>query len=373
VENNKLRQFDSLRGLAALVVVICHIHVGFNMHNATFGFSDIVAWVVNPTHTFFFGEVAVYLFFVLSGFVLSVGYFKSFERAYLYKLVAKRIPRLFLPVLATSFLYWLALRYNLLYHQPVIDINHSTWFARFWNQEYSLSELVINCTYGLFILNDRTICLNINSVLWTMPIEFVYSYILFVALFFVKNKRSVLIYDTLLLISVFTLDSHFYLLAFGLGLNIAYLYTHGRFALSKWWSFGFVAVAMVLATNVFGHFWGKELFFASGSACIVFVFAFNDDWAANFSSPFLVYLGKISFSLYLIHLLILATLSSRLYVFLYHVWGYGFEVTYAITFAFSLLVSFLSAILVYSWIEKPSLKLASLCADTIVGLLKKTR
>ncbi len=59
----RILAFDSLRGLAAVVVVFCHFRLAFT--NAP------PAWFIWPL---FAGHQAVTVFFVLSGYVLSLPY-----------------------------------------------------------------------------------------------------------------------------------------------------------------------------------------------------------------------------------------------------------------------------------------------------------
>lgn len=96
----RYEELDSLRGIAAFVVLFGHVL----MLNAvflenTYGNTDY--WLVNavkysPLHIFFAGNEAVMLFFILSGFVLALPFLKGKDTNYTAYLV-KRLCRIYIP------------------------------------------------------------------------------------------------------------------------------------------------------------------------------------------------------------------------------------------------------------------------------------
>lgn len=88
---SRFEQLDSLRGLASMSVVISHL-VGivpiflFELLNKT------------PLHIIWAGHEAVILFFILSGFVLSLPYYKGKKTTYKHYII-KRVCRIYLPYL----------------------------------------------------------------------------------------------------------------------------------------------------------------------------------------------------------------------------------------------------------------------------------
>lgn len=366
----KLGEFDAVRGLAALVVVVCHIHVGFNKADESIGFSDLVDWMINPVHTFFFGEFAVYVFFVLSGFVLSLGVIGKDSHEPLIRLLIKRLPRLVLPILCTSLLFLIAVRLNLMLNHQVVELNHSTWFDQFWRVKISLVEWLYNCTLGLLEWRHYDHFMQINPALWTMPVELVFSFFLCACLWVSKHKKGFMLANALFLATLFYDDNRCYAFSFGLGFNLAVLYHKHVLNFGYAVSFCLVALAVVLATNVFGKFWGNELFFSLGAVLLLASIAFNQSWAMVLRHRNLVRLGEISFSLYLTHLLVLATVSSKLYIFLLMKTAISYEWTYAIVFFLSLLLALAFAKVVYEAIEKPSISFASLFAEKLMDMMR---
>ena len=90
---NRYEELDSLRGLAAISVFFGHILLVFNaipITNLLFEYGPLRAAVA--------GSEAVTLFFVLSGFVLSLPFYNNGTFNY-GKYVVKRIFRIYIPYL----------------------------------------------------------------------------------------------------------------------------------------------------------------------------------------------------------------------------------------------------------------------------------
>src|SRR5208282_647946 len=84
----RLSELDALRGIAALSVVLWHFFC------ATYTVPGVrpIYWIAR-------GDGAVVLFFLLSGFVLSLPFFRAQKPAYL-SFIIRRVCRIYLPYLA---------------------------------------------------------------------------------------------------------------------------------------------------------------------------------------------------------------------------------------------------------------------------------
>lgn len=138
----RFEQLDSLRGLAAISVVINHMLIIFpilpiEMPNYKGGswFLNLITYT--PLNIFWQGHSAVLLFFVLSGFVLSLPFLQ--QRGFSYpKFLIKRICRIYLPyvIAITSALLlrtWLATG-------PILGA--TTWFNQNWATPMTLGLVV---------------------------------------------------------------------------------------------------------------------------------------------------------------------------------------------------------------------------------------
>ena len=131
--STRFDQLDAMRGLAALSVVIHHslltlpVFLSAHYHEAVSPQNS--ALTDSPFHIFWAGREAVILFFMLSGFVLSLSYLKHKELPYKI-FILKRICRLYVPyissiILSAVFLYIIT---------PQAEVTTaSIWFNGMWN------------------------------------------------------------------------------------------------------------------------------------------------------------------------------------------------------------------------------------------------
>jgi peptidoglycan/LPS O-acetylase OafA/YrhL len=96
----RLHELDSLRGLAAATVVFYHYYLGALLvaHPSLWQ-----VWSLKFLYPFYAGHQAVRLFFVLSGLVLALPYLKNQDRSYLVFLI-RRITRIYGPYLVALML-----------------------------------------------------------------------------------------------------------------------------------------------------------------------------------------------------------------------------------------------------------------------------
>jgi peptidoglycan/LPS O-acetylase OafA/YrhL len=101
-KNTKITSLDVLRGLACLAVTIHHVFMINPLFlysyttNKPSGYFSIDFLIFSPLRFVWDGHAAVILFFVLSGFVLSISFFKRDTLEY-NKYLLKRMCRIYLP------------------------------------------------------------------------------------------------------------------------------------------------------------------------------------------------------------------------------------------------------------------------------------
>ena len=167
-------ELDGLRGLAALAVFFSHL-VGL--------VADTGNWAVRPSpwHVLWDGRTAVMLFFVLSGYVLTLPYTGS--RARLLEPVSfwvRRITRLY-PA------YWFALALSLLLRALVLDNNHLAMLndgaASIWAEPLNAKILLRQ-----FVMVAPGVDSNgLDPVIWSLIVEMKAS-LLFPAIVWVVRR-----------------------------------------------------------------------------------------------------------------------------------------------------------------------------------------
>jgi peptidoglycan/LPS O-acetylase OafA/YrhL len=147
-------ELDSLRGLAALTVVIGHF-IGVYRNSPWFGF-----WNASPLRIFGAGHEAVILFFLLSGFVLAVPYSKPSSPSYTEFLI-KRICRIYLPYVAA--LMVAAIGSYCFYSQKATG---NSWIDQTWS-ERPTAHLI--CQHLLMLGHYDGA--QLNTAFWSLVIE----------------------------------------------------------------------------------------------------------------------------------------------------------------------------------------------------------
>lgn len=301
---------DGLRGWAALSVVVYHFCY------ETFG----VLFPVFRTPVFhaFNGELAVCLFFVLSGEALSSPFFAGKGERAVAALAVKRLPRLAIPVLASSLLIFCIARLGLTAnHQAALLVHRVDWLGLRLPEAPKLSVVIRNSLIGTF--SDGGLDAQINPFLWTMKIEMMGSITVFAILFCWRHVRA----PALLLLGLaalcFTTFPADLIGDFLLGILLAHCRARGLMRIERHRPAILIlsAIGIVLALCISArchlHFEDKRFAPVYAPLLVVSIF-FNEPAVRFFRSAPSRLLGRISFSLYLNQCAVLVSLTSWLIV-----------------------------------------------------------
>jgi peptidoglycan/LPS O-acetylase OafA/YrhL len=320
---DKLTELDAVRGIAAFVVFFGHFCEGL---------VPAVTAAVNGTLAFtaMNGPAAVIVFFVLSGFVLTLRPLRARRWRPFVVLALKRWPRLAGPVVVAGLLYSLAAVIGA-FPRPESLVGmippHSPPYL-FWGQAQhseNLGDVLSEALAGTFLSGSA----RHNGVLWTMHWEFLGSFLAFSSAGIVLLRLPVVIrvglFATLWAAAAAVSP---WLIAFPAGVLFAAL--HGTYAMririANW-----LAVAMVLCAFALLSWdirvqsgiwaWTGGLAFSvrfsvwicaeTVAACLCMAVAlYNPASRRRLASPLGRFVGGISFSFYLVHLLVLCSFSS---------------------------------------------------------------
>jgi peptidoglycan/LPS O-acetylase OafA/YrhL len=323
--------FDGLRGLAALNVALSHFLVAFDFAIYTGRVENSHgSWdIALSAYPFLFvgagANFSVTIFLALSGFVLANSFHNS--RLALPGLVVRRAIRLGVPVLAASLLGWALLENGLIFNQRIAAITKSDWLAmQFIQSDPSFADGLYQAWNSL--LGNATLANSYNSVLWTMPIEFVGSMVLILVFCTGISRISRTGAGILLLLLGVVIGRTFVsIMLFG---GSAYLLQAHRFASRLKWRFAILLLICFLGTVPFsvarGPYWDAMVsvmgfvpsidwhvpgFINQGNVSLwheisaVALVVLLSGWEAAqkaLSGRVFKYLGKISFPLYLTHI-----------------------------------------------------------------------
>ena len=306
----RISQLDALRGLAALSVVLHHWWAISHFYAPPWVFRPLIA-----------GHEAVILFFVLSGYVLSIPFWQGREVSY-FDFLIRRFFRIYVPFLFalifSSFGCWLFYGYNL----PLTPFYYKTW----------QNHLTVNLFIGqLSMPNDPAL----NGAMWSLRFEVIISILFpFICRFIKKYGHFSWVFMGLALrgTQAVIVHSHFaafpvvhvlasilyYSIFFVVGAGMAqereiiarYLSQMRRFSLYAFCLMGIMAYynAILLVTTAPTG----DLISMLGAAALISVVQFPA-FQASFDSALPQYFGRISYSLYLIHYTVLFSIFDIAY------------------------------------------------------------
>jgi peptidoglycan/LPS O-acetylase OafA/YrhL len=340
---------DGLRGVAAFMVLVLHCLLlmpsVINAFDGVGGHSGVL-WLITftPVHVFWAGTEAVFIFFVLSGLVLT----RAAERARFSwrAYYPSRLLRLYLPV-AGALLFATALIAAVPHRQP----RHASWWLLAQEQatpglHYFAHSLLLVRGAGLL------------PPLWSLKWEVLFSLLLPVAVYGASRRWTIGLGQGIVLLAVMLLGSDntsggkgylLYLPMFGIGAVMArqhqLLTRLGRALTPLTGTLTFVVGVVLLTLSWTARDQTTEAYrplAVIGAALIVFGFGYWKPLRSAGESKPLQWLGKRSFSLYLIHFPIVISTGILL----------GSFSRFAIVIAIPL--SLLAAHLFFALVEGPS-------------------
>ncbi len=247
-------------------------------------------------------------------------------------------------------------------------------YANYWTFTPNIVDAVKQAVWGSFFTGDDTY----NPVLWTMTVEFYGSMLVFaMALLFGSQRSRWTFY-----LAAAVLFFNYYYLAFIIGMVLADTFNNktpafkinNKIILSIILIFGLFLGSYPIGTVANNSLYGflnngvfqipKMTYHIIGAGMIMYVLL-NSRWLQNvFSSPVPVFLGKISYSLYLVHFLVISSFTCALFLALYPVLSYGAAVL--ISCASSLLLIIPVSYLFYKYIDTAGVELSKIVYNWLV-------
>lgn len=340
MQTKKLVYLDGLKGLGCVVVFLTHFVFAFYYGMYHYqpeschlpGNLDI-AIGKSPLNLFYNGNSAVRLFLILSGYLLCRSFFRTGDRKRLMRSAKKRYLRLMPAVLAVNAVIYICMKLGLYQNARAAVLAGSTeWFAGFNAFPPSFIGMLRESLFGCFLFGTN----DYNGVLWTLQMLFLGAYLDYALAAFVSRlKFRWLIYGVL---AVLLLRTDF------LGMFLGYvlcdfMYTDWAWRrklcenrVLNWCLFAAGLYFMAYPSAGFGYegtIWAilpfvfVNYYHILGVLCFLFSVLNLEPIQRFFSMKGFQYLGRISYSLYLIHFLVIATFGAWFFLTFQGVLGYN--------------------------------------------------
>ncbi|MGJ5203650.1 acyltransferase family protein [Bradyrhizobium sp. HKCCYLR20261] len=321
-DTRRVEYLDGLRGVAALVVLIGHSWMMFSQPISSYSSGDgvaaIPAMLLKVVGLVANGNSAVCIFFLLSGFVLA-----DFARGATISFpaqVVRRYLRLAIPILITSTFAYCLLRFGLFRNAESARI-FGEWAGAWYQFDASFTAMTYEALVGTFATGSNAY----NSNLWTMHPEMVGSfYILLINAIPATRRWRTALYGCLIAVHLFD-----YLPLFAVGALLReYEVEVHRLGRMPWLPAALCLFGLYLCTlpDVTGgklelvyplpkfSFDNTRIWHSIGATLLLGGVLTSSSAQQILASPVAKSLGRISFTLYLIHVPILCSLGAWLIV-----------------------------------------------------------
>ncbi|HAI0063238.1 TPA: acyltransferase family protein [Escherichia coli] len=390
-KKNRILYFDGLRGLMAIIVAYGHFFGETKLFMLSHYPEAFPYWLskfykLTETTPFVFtinGNFATIVFFILSGAIL-LGAFKA-NTTFIASLI-RRFIRLGLPVFASCIIGYILVKSGLRYDH---------------DKNVAFDEVIKQGILTLYTTDFSTRFL--NPVIWSMSTEFMGSLLLLIVAQTGKNNSN----RGILLLFLFTIFSYGYYVFFLLiGAWISILFadekTNNLFNREKYIITLLIVLAIVILQSCpTFHPWGwifipgnyfvsplinlQDLslpgmfpyhpyeFLRGIGAILLLILVMSRGYIRDFlSTKFVQFFGKISFSLYLIHWLVLSSAIMPLNLYIYTHTN-SVYLAYIVSFLMFATLSLVGSMIFYTLIEKNSVILSRAVGKTLDKIISNAK
>lgn len=343
-DSPRLECLDALRGIAAVVVVIQHVTSMFPRPEGEFVFRILHRVLATS------GSAAVDLFFVLSGFVLTLPYVGARARTMDYTdFAVRRVMRLY-PA------YWIAVAIALIARLALSDDLHASalteWTATYWGIPLTVTEVLR--TFSMVVPFDSGV---LNTVFWSLLVEMQVSLLLpfFIVVVAtagaVRSALVILASSIIISLTIAPSTALQFLPLFVLGTVLAKHQAHIVGALAKLSGKSFLALLLISLVTIEARLYvwrfpelPPQYLAGSGAGLLIMLVLARLRRSRLLVNPLAHLLGTASYSLYLLHIPVILSLVPPIYAYTGSVFASA---------SCGLVVSLVLAQVVYKLIEMP--------------------
>lgn len=304
---NRVHYLDGVRGWAALAVLFYHVYWEcFGVVFPEFRHGALALFCNGP--------LAVSVFFILSGDALLTPFLASRNVEVLRTTSFRRYTRLSIPIALACLLGYLVMKLGWLANVEAARVIHREgWLGSFLQFEPSLPNVIKYSFYSVYFEPGEP--RSYNAFLWTMSIEMVGSALIFLFGFQIERLKHPERVALVIALVLYACKSYHAL--FFLGAWFSLLRARGALPGKTGWRSRGLSLALLAFA-----FWScastpdisnDSLWVnALRAAAIMGAVHINTDLISLMGSRLSRFMGTVSFGLYLVHFVVLVTLTSHL-------------------------------------------------------------
>jgi peptidoglycan/LPS O-acetylase OafA/YrhL len=382
---NRIEYLDGIRGVASIMVLFSHLIQGFypvlhtlipsNLDDQSFLVKTIAS---TPFNIFYSGHFAVIVFFLISGYSISYNFLQNRSDENLITSSAfRRYFRLTIPALFSCIIAYCLLKLHLYY---IVRVSQITQNLPVILPSPDFIEMIKFALYDQYF--DFKLETSYNSVLWVMRFMLFGSMLIYSFLAIFGKVRNKLFFYIIL---IFLFHRTFYL-AFILGMILCnldvdkilqkmnkvllfiILLISVYFSSFKTIKFPFCNILNIYVINNYFSNFLASFYNIVGAFLLIFVISRSTLLKRMFSSKIPIFIGKISFSIYLLHLIIICSLSSYIYLILINQISYNSS--FFVTAIITIIITLISSYIFYNYIEVKSINWSKSLYNFLANCIK---
>lgn len=282
----RLHYIDALKGLACIIVLVFHFNAAFIVDGV------FLQRIPNPFNILVDGSWAVYLFLLLSGFSITMS---LREKQHYQDQILKRYFRLALPVAIIQIFAYIMGLMGLFTNGVVSELTNNAWIGHYYT-DFSVVTLLKGIILAVPWGNEYSMPLIAPA--WMLTYVFWGTFLVVCLQIASKNlKNSKIVFLYLFFILICLSKYSFYYISVILGSLLAYFY---NVIISRNGHLKTYVLSVIFF--VAGLMWYAMHMHAVISSALLAMSIFINPWIQNLmSKKLLIFLGKISLWVYLIH------------------------------------------------------------------------
>lgn len=393
MEQKRIEWIDGLKGLSCIFIVLHHFILGYYpaAYHGTDGFSHFssgidIAFSQSPFAVFTIGDFWVTIFCMISGIVIANQVWKMREDKQFSKALLKRYPRLVLPVFFVSVIVFLMLQIGLFYNVQASSMTHSEWLSMFYLDKSSVPELFLDSFVDTWFVGMRLVY---SNAFWMLNDLFAGSFLAYILAYMGKElkKRMALVY---IFVSILYLSINSRMADFALGVLAAFLFIMIKDSMAEkkkiYLAIGIVLLIVGLLLGAYpvaveptngyrflsvieniyaGRLVAYRFYHKIAAFCLLMGIEMVSGVKKVLAVKPCLFLGQISYSVYLIHIPVLFSLTAFLFVKLQTVFT-GYNLRAFVCLVISLFAIVLLAWLYYRFVEKQCVRFTNWLIEWIL-------